>query len=203
MGAVPNNFMANVLAQLKAPQTTVNIQSLQTWRQFEGGTALWNPLDTTEYRPGATPYNTFGGNLHVWNYPNAAVGEEATASTLKNGQYTAILVKLWDSAPLPLWNDPSVLEQLDTWGTHGFAAYIRTLQPPKPPDPPEEEIVISCFVPGVGDWVLFENAGRYVHVSSPPDVAALVAAGAKQITISAEQHAEFLAAFPNSVPAPA
>lgn len=130
MGKVPNSFMANVLAQIRAPQTAVNIQNLQTWQRYEGGTATWNPLDCVVAHPGSVDYNPQG----VQDYPNAAEGEMATAQTLTNGRYTAILVKLRASATLPEWNDSSVLEQIDTWGTTDFAAYIRTLTPPEEED---------------------------------------------------------------------
>lgn len=50
----------------------------------EDSLAGWNPLDTTLERPGATPYNSFGpgGTEHVWNYPDAVVGVQATLETM-------------------------------------------------------------------------------------------------------------------------
>lgn len=168
MGAVPNSFMADVLAQIRAPESGVNIQNLQTWRRYEGGTALWNPLNDTDRRPGSTEYNSAG----VQNYPNAAIGVSATAGTLQNGRYTAILVKLRDSAPLALWNDPSVLEQINTWGTHGFAAYIRTLAPP--PQPQQGEAVFVAQGPaGQGDYLVFDN-GATIPIGAPATAADFV-----------------------------
>lgn len=189
MGAVPNSFMQDVLMQIRAPATTRNVQSLQVWRAYEGGTALWNPLNDTDSRLGSTEYNSAG----VQNYTSAAQGVNATADTLQNGRYTAILVRLRGDMPLPEWNDPSVLEQINTWGTHGFANYIRSLAPPSTPLPPEEDLVVICAITGEASiWVLFVNAGKYVPVASPPDIAALVTAGAKETTISVAQHQDFL-----------
>jgi hypothetical protein len=53
----------------------------------EDSHALWNPHDTTMPANGATPYNSFGthGEYHVWNYPTALVGVEATVATLRQG----------------------------------------------------------------------------------------------------------------------
>lgn len=51
----------------------------------ENSRALWNPLDTTRFSPGATPYNSFGpgGSYHVWNYARAVDGVEMTVATMQ------------------------------------------------------------------------------------------------------------------------
>ena len=51
---------------------------LTAWAQAEGGTARWNPLNTTLGLPGATDYNSAG----VKNYTRPVWGVCATALTL-------------------------------------------------------------------------------------------------------------------------
>jgi cytochrome c peroxidase len=95
----------------------------------EGGTAAFNPWNTTLWMPGATAYNTFGNNEHVYNYPNAAVGIVATVDTLTNGYYPAILTHFKAGQ-----DGLGVCEAVDAsrWGTHGAAATYRRLYPAPP-----------------------------------------------------------------------
>jgi hypothetical protein len=200
MGAVPNSFMQNILSQIRAPITAQNIANLQTWRRFEGGTAVNNPLNTTEPAPGSTDYNDAG----VQNYPSAAIGERMTAETLMNGRYTAILVKLQHSAPLPLWNDPSVLEQIDVWGSVGFADYIRKLAPPAPaPKPPivlEDEPMKVVRVPNGTAYLL--GGSFMIPISDGPTEQKWLMAGCELVDLSAndpgdaEMYNRLIAQFP-------
>lgn len=187
MGTVPNSFMQNVLAQIRAPQSPVNISNLQKWQRYEGGTFTWNPLNTTRPEPGSVPGPPLPGSHDaVQNYPNAAVGERATADSLMNGRYTAILVKLWHSNPLPLWNDPSVLEQIETWGTVGFAAYIRSIAPPPLPVPPillEDEPMKVVRVPN-GSAYLF-SSGFLIPISDGPTEQKWIMSGCEVVDLSA------------------
>jgi hypothetical protein len=64
-----------------------NRRLLKAWARAEGGTARYNPLNTTEPWPGATDYNSAG----VKNYPTGAAGIAATAATLVNGHYDGIV----------------------------------------------------------------------------------------------------------------
>lgn len=195
MSAQPVSFWQKVLEYVNALPTANNISILQKWQPFEGGNAAFNPLNTTQKEPGSTEYNSAG----VQNYPSQAVGEIATAKTLINGYYAHILLALRTDISINDWSKYPIPEEVDTWGTHGFATYLRSLSPT--PIPVEEISMVLCTVPNVGIWLLFVYAGRYVHVSDPTDVAPWVTAGAKEITIDAAQHAELLVAFPNSVPA--
>lgn len=94
-GGTEAAFIAAVLSDLGAPDTTSNQRSMAAWGAREG---CWgcvganNQWDSTLYEPGATAFNTFDGNLHVWNYPTAAEGAQATAATL--GGYPAITAAL-------------------------------------------------------------------------------------------------------------
>jgi hypothetical protein len=78
-------FYTAALTDLGAPATTANISSLAAWGAREGCwgcVGRYNQLDSTLYEPGATAFNTFSGSLHVWNYPDAAEGAQATAATI-------------------------------------------------------------------------------------------------------------------------
>lgn len=69
------------LRQIAAPVSHRNLLVLLSWMQAEGGTARWNPLNSTHAAPGATTYNSAG----VKNYPTFAIGLEATVETLNYG----------------------------------------------------------------------------------------------------------------------
>lgn len=58
----------------------------------EGGSAAFNPWNSTTYWQGSTAYNSFGpnGEYHVWNYPNARAGILATLATIHNGNYPGL-----------------------------------------------------------------------------------------------------------------
>ena len=83
-------WQADVLDAIGAPHTDSNLQLLAAWQQAEGGTATFNPLNTTQPEPGATNYNSVG----VKNYTSAAQGTLATKTTLENGNYDGILADL-------------------------------------------------------------------------------------------------------------
>lgn len=78
----------------------------------EGGTARYNPLNTTEPWPGATDYNDAG----VKNYPTGADGIEATYLTLTNGHYNGIVrdMRTHLSARQMVERNAS---EFDVWGT--------------------------------------------------------------------------------------
>lgn len=196
MGAVPNSFMQNVLAQIRAPATAISVQNLQTWQRFEGGTALWNPLNDTDVHPGSTEYNSAG----VQNYPTAPVGERATAGTLLNGRYTAILVKLRAGAPLSQWNDPSVLEQIRTWGTSGFAAYIETQKPTPVPTPPpipipkENDRMLLIAVPNGTVYLL--GGSFMVPLTDGAEEQLFLNAGIAKVTVTQATADRLTAKFP-------
>jgi hypothetical protein len=81
-------FIAAVLADLSAPDTSENQRSMAAWGAREG---CWgcvgrnNQWDSTLAMPGSTNFNTFDGDLHVRNYRTASEGAEATALTLEDG----------------------------------------------------------------------------------------------------------------------
>lgn len=118
---------AAVLRQVKAPVTKANVAWLDAWQQSEGGGAAYNPLNTTEAANGASDYNSVG----VKNYPSASSGAEATGATLL-GWYPAIVAALRSGNPqryAAAGHGTDVVSQLNTWGSHGFAATVQTGNP--------------------------------------------------------------------------
>jgi hypothetical protein len=95
-GGSETAFIAAVLADLGAPDTSANQGSMAAWGAREG---CWgcvgqnNQWDTILPMPGSWPFNTFDGDLHVQNYPTASEGAQATALTLKGG-YPMIVAAL-------------------------------------------------------------------------------------------------------------
>lgn len=110
--------------------TKQDIAWLDAWQTTEGGTAAFNPLNTTLPESGATPYNTLQGGGHVWNYPTATIGTSATAATLSG--YPAIIKALKSGDPVTYsltgpssGNLTDIVNELNTWGSHGFAVDVK------------------------------------------------------------------------------
>lgn len=74
-------YAKRLLDEIGAPSSDRNLEVMLSWMQAEGGSAKWNPLNTTLDRRGATNYNSVG----VKNYVSAGQGVEATAYTLNYG----------------------------------------------------------------------------------------------------------------------
>lgn len=123
--ALPGNVPAStssvspqaVLAAIGAPATAANIASLQNWYAHEGTTAQNNPMATTQNASGATSFNSAG----VKNYPTAAEGVTATAQTLENGRYPAIIMALRAGQGLSGGN-AQVQSELLTWSGGGYSS---------------------------------------------------------------------------------
>lgn len=115
-------FITAVLADLGAPATAADITSLADWFPREWPAwppgAASNPLDSILPAPGSTDFNTFGGGLHVQNYPTAAEGAQATAETLEGGWYPRILAAL--RAGAGLCGDPNLAAEFSTWSGGGY-----------------------------------------------------------------------------------
>ncbi len=119
-GANPiRQFGGAVLARINAPVTAANLDAFAAWAAGEGTCARFNPLATTQPEPGATPFNTFGGGLHVWNYPSLAVGVEATTTALTNGLYQPVIAAFVASAGVAAV--AAAVEQ-SPWGTRVFGS---------------------------------------------------------------------------------
>lgn len=89
------------------------LRLLAAWAQAEGGTAKWNPLNTTYTLRSSTPYNTAG----VQNYFRPTEGCCATVLTLVNGNYNGILGDLQNGVKTAeqIVNDRAT--EFSRWGT--------------------------------------------------------------------------------------
>lgn len=105
-----NGWDVALLSSLGLPMTKANRSFLQAWQAHEGGTASYNPLNTTQGAQGATSYNSVG----VKNFTSAQQGLSATVQTLRNGYYPGILRALQSGNPQ--WT-PELAKNLNTWGT--------------------------------------------------------------------------------------
>lgn len=83
------------------------------WAQAEGGTAQWNPLNTTEPMPGATDYNS----VHVRNYPTPISGISATALTLALEPYRPLWLDLQHGGYTARQLVARNAHCFNTWGT--------------------------------------------------------------------------------------
>ena len=112
-------FIAAVLADLGAPDTSADQRSMADWAAREG---CWgcvgqnNGWDTTLAMPGSWPFNTFDGDLHVQDYPTASEGAQATAITIKGG-YPLIVSALRSGAGICGGNFAS---ELGRWSGDGY-----------------------------------------------------------------------------------
>lgn len=82
-----NGWQVGLLRSIGAPITRENLRFLNAWQAAEGGSAAFNPLNTTQPAPGASKYNSVG----VRNFRGAQQGVLATAQTLLNGHYGPIV----------------------------------------------------------------------------------------------------------------
>jgi peptidoglycan hydrolase CwlO-like protein len=118
----PLTWAKALLQQLDMPLTGDNVAALVAWEMAEGGhwhnTAHYNPLNTTQPMPGATPMNSVG----VKAYRSWSQGFEATIITLRNGYYERILAALraGDDAV-----EVAHAVAASPWGTGNFASLIK------------------------------------------------------------------------------
>lgn len=90
MAGVAAPALDQLLQMIGAPSTPSTLGAFADWMKAEGGTASYNPFNTTEDAPGATDYNGVG----VKNYPSLNAGISATANTLLNGHYQKLVSDL-------------------------------------------------------------------------------------------------------------
>ena len=103
-----------LLRAIHAKGVWQNRRLLGAWARAEGGTARYNPLNTTQPWPGATDYNS----AHVKNYPTGAAGIAATATTLVNGHYDGIVADLRAGKKNARAIVADNAAEFDVWGTH-------------------------------------------------------------------------------------
>lgn len=113
----------SLLAQVHAPESKANINSLVTWIQREGNLPnvdKFNPLDTTMSGYGGHPTNSVG----VQSYPTWASGVQATAATLSS--YPAIMQALMAGKGLGVGG--ATAKELLTWSGGGYSGVGSTIQ---------------------------------------------------------------------------
>lgn len=88
------SWARELLRRAGFPQTAENVRAIVSWEMAEGGhwfnTAYYNPLNTTQPAPGATPMNSVG----VKAYTSWEQGFAATITTMRNGFYDGVLAAL-------------------------------------------------------------------------------------------------------------
>ena len=109
----PLMWRFRLLAAIHAKGSLQNRKLLAAWARAEGGSARYNPLNTTQPWPGATDYNS----VHVRNYPSGAAGIAATAATLTNGHYDRLVADMRAGGHTARQLVERNGSQFDTWGT--------------------------------------------------------------------------------------
>lgn len=83
--------------KIGAPWTPANDIYLRAWAMAEGARARWNPFATTQRMPGSTTTMNVNGTPNsagVQDYLSWQQGVDATAKTLLNGYYPALVAAL-------------------------------------------------------------------------------------------------------------
>lgn len=116
-GVSSDRWWQDILSGIKAPDNKINRSNLNAWQACEGGSAEYNPFNTTLAWPGSSCYNS----VCVRNYPSLLAGESATISTLLQSNMSAIVHALRNSYDRAAFADAV---GNSPWGTSG--ACIRT-----------------------------------------------------------------------------
>lgn len=112
------SWQTDLLGKIGAPATQQNVDFLSEWSQYEGvnGNAN-NWLASTQSSPGCTPtYNSAG----VQECATLTDGVDMLAATMQNGYYGSIVAGLKTGDAYNAVS-PTMLSQINTWGTHGFS----------------------------------------------------------------------------------
>lgn len=123
---LPPLWILRLCGLMLIPTCPAVTELFNAWERAEGGTAKWNPLNTTEPMPGATDYNSAG----VKNYGTPITGIAATAKTLELEPYHELWVGL-QGAKAHGTTAAELVEQhaaaFNTWGT-GASHVLAVLQ---------------------------------------------------------------------------
>lgn len=120
-----DTFRAAVMAFVGAADAPNCKLIFDAWATQESGSdqMRWNnPLNTTQWEPGAVDMNSVG----VKSYPDEQTGITATVNTLLNGYYNKIVGAFVADAPASVWRADSLINhELNTWGTGpGFLSAV-------------------------------------------------------------------------------
>lgn len=80
----------DLLHRLGVPGSYYNALAIISQAQAEGGSAKFNPLNTTREAPGATDYNS----VHVKNYTSYEQGLTATVATFQQANMKPLMTAL-------------------------------------------------------------------------------------------------------------
>jgi hypothetical protein len=111
---LPPYWAEHLAAVLGGPPRAETRRFLHAWAQAEGGSARWNPLNSTFRIPGSTDYNATG----VQNYPRPVWGVCATAMTLTNGNYPHIVGRIQAGNATAEEIVNQCADQIRLWGTN-------------------------------------------------------------------------------------
>lgn len=111
VGGGGDPYYTQVLQRMGLPISQQNMQFMRAWHAAEGGTASYNPFNTTMPSPGATNYNS----VPVRNYASLEAGIQATINTLKNSRYAGIRAALARNDP----HGAASALGASPWGTSG------------------------------------------------------------------------------------
>jgi hypothetical protein len=111
-GVSSDSWWFHLTQAIKAPDTPNNRSNLNAWAACEGGSATYNPFNTTLAWPGSTCMNS----VCVRNYPNFLAGVSATADTILQSNMSPILRALRGN-----WNRQAFAGAIGSapWGTSG------------------------------------------------------------------------------------
>ena len=123
-----DEFYARILSGIGAPITPENKKFFYAWRAAEGGTAAFNPFNTTKSSKGSTNYNSVG----VKNYVDDVHGADATIKTLLHSRYSGIVNALRDGGPGAAHEAALALSK-SPWGTGDGALRVLKGGPQRKP----------------------------------------------------------------------
>lgn len=110
-------FYAAILRGIGAAASPEALTFFRAWRQAEGGTARYNPFNTTLRVTGSADYNRVG----VQHYPSARAGVDATVTTLLNRRYAALVQAIREGRSARAMADALAASP---WGTGRLAQQI-------------------------------------------------------------------------------
>lgn len=116
-GISSDSWWANLLPAIHAPDTANNRSNLNAWQACEGGSAAFNPFNTTLWWPRSSCYNS----VCVRNYASFQDGWSATAATINQSNMSDIRHALQRNLDRAAFADAI---GRDPWGTS--AACVRT-----------------------------------------------------------------------------